>query len=130
MRIVVDTSVIIAVIAGESEKELLIRRTVGAELMAPESLYWEVGNALSAQMKRGRLLRAQVPVLLRAYNQIPVQFVEVSLEAALEIAGDLGTYAYDAYMLAAALKYRVPLLTLDRGLVAAAERAGVDVLEV
>jgi predicted nucleic acid-binding protein len=56
--------------------------------------------------------------------------VEVSLAAALEIAQVRGIYAYDAYMIACAEKYRCPLLTLDRGLIRAAQEAGTDVLEV
>ena len=130
MRIVTDTSVIIAVIAGEPEKARLITATDGAELLAPESLHWELGNALAAQLRRGRLEANLVPVLLRAYRQIPIQFVEVSIEAALELAGGLGIYAYDAYMVACATKYRCPLLTLDPGLMRAAEQSGVEVMEV
>ena len=130
MRIVTDTSVIVAVIAGELEKARLITMTDGAELLAPESLHWELGNALAAQLRRGRLEADLVPVLLRAYRQIPIQFVEVSIEAALELANDLGIYAYDAYMVACSTKYRCPLLTLDRGLMRAAEQSGVEVMEV
>ena len=130
MRIVIDTSVIVAVIASEPEKARLITVTDGAELLAPESLHWELGNALAAQLRRGRLEADLVPVLLRAYRQIPIQFVEVSIEAALEMAGDLGIYAYDAYMVACATKYRCPLLTLDRELMRAAEQSGVEVMEV
>lgn len=130
MRIVPDTSVIIAVIAGEPGKARLISLTDGAELLAPESLHWELGNALAAQLQRGRLEADLVPVLLRAYRQIPIQFVEVSIEAALEIAGDLGISAYDAYMVACATKYRCPLLSLDRGLMCAAEQGGVEIMEV
>ena len=130
MRIVTDTSVIIAVIAGTPERARLITLTDGAELLAPESLHWELGNALAAQLRRGRLEADQVPMLLRAYRQIPIQFVEVSIEAALEVATDLGIYAYDAYMVACATKYRCPLLTLDRALTRAAEQGGVKVMEV
>ena len=114
----------------ELEEAKLITVTDGAELLAPESLHWELGNALAAQLRRGRLEADLVPVLLRAYRQIPIQFVEVSIEAALELAGDLGIHAYDAYMIACATKYRCPLLTLDRGLMRAAEQSGVEVMEV
>ena len=130
MRIVTDTSVIIAVIAGEREKTRLISLTESAELLAPESLRWELGNALAAQLRRGRLEADLIPVLLRAYRQIPIQFVEVSIEAALEVAGDLGIHAYDAYMVACAIRYRCTLLTLDRGLMSAAEQSGVEMMEV
>ncbi len=52
MDIVLDTSVIIAVIANEPEKRVLIRLTKGAELIAPQSVHWEIGNAFSAMLKR------------------------------------------------------------------------------
>ena len=55
LKIVVDASALIAVVANEPEKEALIRLTAGAELVAPASVHWEVGNALSAMMKRRRI---------------------------------------------------------------------------
>ena len=130
MRIVSDTSVIIAVIAGEPDKERLVQVTQGVDLLAPPSLHWELGNALAAQLRRGRLKLEEAEALLRLYQRIPIQVVDVSLAAALEIAQTLGIYAYDAYMIACAQKYRVPLLTLDRSLARAGEEAGVEVLEV
>jgi predicted nucleic acid-binding protein len=130
MRIVSDTSVIVAVIAGESDRKKLIELTQGADLVAPPSLHWELGNAMAAQIRRGRLTLDQAEQLLRLYQKIPIQFVEVSLAAALEIAQERGIYAYDAYMIACAEKYRCPLLTLDKGLVRAAQEAGIEVLEV
>jgi predicted nucleic acid-binding protein len=130
MRIVSDTSVIVAVIAGEPDRERLIELTQNADLVAPPSLHWELGNALAAQIRRGRLTLPQADLFLRVYERIPIQFVEVSLTAALDIAEGRGIYAYDAYMIACAQKYHCPLLTLDRGLVRVAREAGVEVLEV
>ncbi len=130
MRIVSDTSVIIAVIAGEADKARLIELTQGADLLAPPSLHWELGNALAAQLRRGRLDFLEAEAFLRSYQRIPIQFVDVSLTAALEIAEALGIYAYDAYMIACAQKYRIPLLTLDQALARAAAAIGVEVLEV
>ncbi|MDK1039733.1 MAG: type II toxin-antitoxin system VapC family toxin [Actinomycetota bacterium] len=89
-----------------------------------------MGNALAAQLRRGRLRPDETRILLQAYRQIPIQFVEVSIEVALEVAAELGIYAYDAYMVACALKYRCPLLTLDKGLVQAAQQAGAEIMEV
>ena len=130
MRVVSDTSVIVAVIAGEPNREKLIELTQGADLVAPPSLHWELGNALAAQIRRGRLTLGQAEHFLRLYQRIPIQFVEVSLAAALEIAQERGIYAYDAYMIACAEKYRCPLLTLDKGLIRAAREAGIEILEV
>jgi predicted nucleic acid-binding protein len=42
----------------------------------------------------------------------------------------LGIYAYDAYLLRSAVKYNLPLLTLDQGLKEHAEQLGVKVIEV
>lgn len=52
MDIVIDTSVIIAVIANEPEKGDLVELTKGANLIAPLSVHWEIGNAFSAMLKR------------------------------------------------------------------------------
>jgi predicted nucleic acid-binding protein len=130
MDLVVDTSVLIAVAANEPEKPKLVERTVGATLYAPASLHWEVGNAFSAMMKRKRINIYTVNAALTAIDRIPIRIVDVSLGDSLDIAQQLGIYAYDAYMIAAALQQGCPLLTLDRGLVTAARLKGVNVVEV
>ncbi|HUN23908.1 MAG TPA: hypothetical protein PK299_12340 [Anaerolineales bacterium] len=43
MRIVADTSTIIAVVAGEAEKARLIELTKDATIVVPPSIDWEVG---------------------------------------------------------------------------------------
>ena len=43
MDIVVDTSVIMAVITNEPEKDALIEVTRGVDLIAPPSVHWETG---------------------------------------------------------------------------------------
>ena len=47
MEIVVDTTVIIAVITNEATKQRLVDMTRGADLVAPASMPWEVGNAVA-----------------------------------------------------------------------------------
>ena len=130
MDIVVDTSVIIAVIANEPEKDSLIRQTIGADLLAPPSCHWEVGNAFSAMLNRRRITLPQAQQAIDAYRSIHIRFVDVELLQAVELAQRLGIYAYDAYIIACALNQRCALISLDRRLVAAAKVAGADVLEV
>lgn len=130
MDVVVDTSVIVAVIADEPEKDRIVELTIGTDLMAPQSVHWEIGNAFSAMLRRRRITLEQATQAIRLYRRIPVRIVDVELEEALEIAADLGIYAYDAYLIRCALKYRSPLLSLDRGLIKAASEMKVDVLEV
>ena len=89
MKIVIDTSVIMAVIANEPEKEVLIRLTRGAQLIAPRSVHWEIGNAFSALFKRKRVTLAQAHRSLEVYRHIQLDFIEVELASALDIAQQL-----------------------------------------
>ena len=127
--LVVDTSAIIAVIANEPEKPLLIAKTQGYDLLAPDSLYREIGNAFSAMIKRGRITLEQATAAIEIYKQIPIDLVDVELNQALEIVDKHRVYAYDAYMIACAVNRGCPLLTLDGGLAHAAKAAGVEVWE-
>lgn len=128
--VVVDTSVIIAVITNESHKSKLLTVTQGKELIAPSSLHWEIGNAFSAMFKRQRITLAQAISAIETYQKIPIRFQESRLRPVLELSHQLEIYAYDAYFLECALRFNIPLLTLDSGLVNAAKRAGVIVEEV
>jgi predicted nucleic acid-binding protein len=130
MNLVVDTSVLIAVITSEPERVKLIQQTQGVDLLAPSSVHWEVGNALAAMLKRKRIASDQLRPIIRAYEQIPIRFVEVDLQRALEIAVDHDLYAYDAYIIACARENRCSLISLDKGLLQAARAAGVGFLEV
>jgi predicted nucleic acid-binding protein len=130
MELVIDTSVVLAVVANEPEKAELVRLTAGADLIAPASIPWEIGNALSAMLKRNRIRLEQAKQAVDAYRQIPIRFVDVDLGQAVELSGQLGIYAYDAYLIACAVNQHCALLTLDRGLIHAAHQAGVEVREV
>ena len=130
MDMAVDTSVIIAVIANEPEKEALIELTTGAGLIAPHSVHWEIGNAFSAMLRHERIAVAEAIQAIKLYQQIPIRFVEVELEESLKIAEALAIYAYDAYLIRCALKYKSPLISLDRNLVKAAKEMGVRVVQV
>ncbi len=130
MKIVVDTSVIVAVIANEPEKTALIEMTRGSELVAPQSVHWEIGNAFSAMLKRKRLTSGEATRALKVYGRIQIRFLDVELEQSLRIADEQGIYAYDAYVLRCAQKHRSPLISLDQSLLACAKRIGIQVKEV
>jgi predicted nucleic acid-binding protein len=130
MTVVVDTSVLIAALTDEPERQKLIQTTRGADLIAPPSVHWEVGNALAAMLKRNRINREQVRIVLNAYEEIPIRFVEIDLSAAMEVAADHNLHAYDAYILMCARENRCSLISLDKGLLRAARRAGLNIVEV
>jgi predicted nucleic acid-binding protein len=128
MNITIDTSAILAVCTNEPTKQKLISQTTGARLIAPASVHWEIGNALSAMIKRERITKEQAQLCLRAYKQIPIRFVDIDIEDALFIASRFKIYAYDAYLMACASQYNTPLITLDSALKVHAAELKIDVL--
>ena len=130
MAIVVDTSVVIAVAGNEASKPRLIELTKGEELVAPLTLPWEIGNAVSAMFKQRRIDLAKGMELLAQYYEIPIRLEGVSLEECVKLAATLNVYAYDAYVIQCARQEGLKILTLDGGLKEAAKRAAVEVLEV
>lgn len=125
----IDTSTILAVIGEQPEKADLVRLTRGATLVAPASVHWEVGNALSAMFKRKAIAVKEALLLLEAYAAIPIRMTEVGLKQAVELSARWNVYAYDAYVLACAINQRAPLLTLDGGLKDRARELKLEVLE-
>ena len=130
MEIVIDTSAILAVIGEQPEKTELVRLTRGAKLVAPSSVHWEVGNALSAMFKRKAIGLDEAVGMLEAYAAIPIRLSGVALKQAVELSARLNVYAYDAYVIGCAMNQRAPLLTLDGGLRARARELKLNVLEV
>lgn len=130
VTITVDTSVIIAVAAEEASKRALVRATADAALVAPASVHWEVGNALSAMFKKRRIRLTQAEAALAAYRKIPIRFVDVDLVDALRISDERDVYAYDAYVLACAEALGTPLLSLDADMTAIAKEMDLEVVEI
>jgi predicted nucleic acid-binding protein len=129
-KVVIDTSAIIAILVNEPIKPILIARTIGADLFAPNSVHWEIGNAFSAMLKRKQITIIKIHQALDAYKHIPIHFIEVDVEKALVLSDQLNIYAYDAYIIRCALDQGCTLLTLDNGLLQAAKIAGVIPLEI
>jgi predicted nucleic acid-binding protein len=130
MLITIDTSAIIAVIGNETHKARLVSRTQGAQLVAPLSVHWEVGNAFSAMFKRKVIPLSHAEQALEAYKMIPIRLIEVQLERTLVICEKFNIYAYDAYLLQCAEQTNSHLMTLDRNLLSVAQRMGLSTVEV
>jgi predicted nucleic acid-binding protein len=129
MRIIADTNTFLAVALGEPERPQIIRLTAGHDLVAPAVLPFEIGNALTAMLRKRVLNPAQVVAVWDAVQAIGVELRAVDVRSALGIAGKFGIYAYDAYFLECALSLRLPLLTLDRDMKRIAAALNVRVLE-
>ena len=94
------------------------------------SVHWEIGNAFSSMFKSQRLDIKPAQQALTVYSGILIKFVDVPLEATLEISKAQNIYAYDAYLIQCAQQTSTSLLTLDNGLKSVAQQVGVHVLEV
>jgi len=130
MEIVIDTSALLAVVAMEPERAEMIRVTRGATLVAPSSVHWEIGNALSAMFKRKAIDLDEALRVLDAYAAIPVRLVDPSLRQAVQLCRELNVYAYDAYVIACAINQRAPILSLDNVLNERARSLKLEVIEV
>jgi predicted nucleic acid-binding protein len=130
MEIVIDTSALLAVVAMEPERAELIRVTRGAVLVAPSSVHWEIGNALSAMFKRKAIELEEALRVLDGYAAITVRLVDPSLRQTVQLCRELNVYAYDAYVIACAINQRAPILSLDNVLKERARSLKLDVIEV
>jgi predicted nucleic acid-binding protein len=126
---VADASAVLAVILNEAARDSIIRRTAGCSIAAPEVLPYEVGNALVAVRKKGRLSDQEVLRAFESAQRITVALLPVAILPAVKLAMRFGIYAYDAYYLQCCLERRLPLLSLDARLCDAARRLQVKIVE-
>ncbi len=130
MEIVIDTSALVSVIVGEPKRKRIIELTTGNTLIAPGSIPWEIGNAFSAMFKQKRLTLAAAEKAISIFKGIPIRYIDPDFIKTLKLAKQANIYAYDAYFLDCAIRYKAPLLTLDRKLMASASNFNVEALEV
>ena len=129
MKIIADTNTFIAVALNEPEKGRIIRFTEGHDLIAPDVLPFEIGNALTAMMKKNALKKEEVASAWEVVQKIPVDLRYTDIKSALNIAIKFNIYAYDAYFLECADSLRSPMLTLDLGMKRVAREIGITILE-
>jgi len=130
MKIVLDTSIIIAILMNESDKQGIIKATKGAEIFAPASFPWEIGNAFSAMFKRKRISLTQAQQAFKIYEMIPIQLVDISISDAMKTSNEYNIHAYDAYILECAKKLHYPLMSLDEQLIVKANQMKIKVIEL
>ena len=130
MKIVVDSSVLMAVAMNEPEKKQLVEQTKGHELLSPELLPYELGNALSAMLKRKRIKKHEVGKIWTILEAIPIELRQFNIEEALQLCCQYDIYAYDAYFLQCAIDYRLPIISLDKQLNAVASKVGIKTMEI
>ena len=130
MTIVADTNIFLAVALDEPEKAAIVNATTDASIAAPEILPYEIGNALSAMVKRWQIDAGQAEAVRAVTQRIPVRLLAVDVAEALRVALQFDIYAYDAYFLTVARALACPLVTLDRQMQRVAIDMGLEVVEV
>ncbi len=129
MNIISDTNIFLAVALDEPEKDHIIQVTSGVNIASPEILPYEIGNALSAMVKRKRLTEKEALQAQIKTNFIPVRLVSTDIQKALGLAIKFNIYAYDAYFLQCAKTLVYPLFTFDKRMKQVANELNIELLE-
>jgi|SRR5690625_4369240 len=114
MELIANTNIFFAAVLNEPEKTNIVHLTQGANIAAPEILPYEIGNALMAMCKRGRITPRQAVSVYQIIQRIPARLLAVDISKALDIALKFNIYAYDTYFLECARALAHLLITLDR----------------
>ncbi len=129
MDILSDTNIFLAVALNEPEKNRIIQLTSGMNAIAPEILPYEIGNALSAMVKRKQITNTEALSAQSTVSKIPVRLISADIQESLKLAIEFNIYAYDAYFLQCAKSFSCPLLTLDKRMKQIATKLNIEVLE-
>lgn len=129
MEIVADASAFLAVILNESDREWVIQKTAGKGIISPEVLPYEIGNALIAVKRKGRLSDREI---LRAFDlsqRIAVTLVTLKIHDSMKIVLRFNICAYDAYYLQCCIENKLPLISLDDRMCDIAGELGIKVVK-
>lgn len=126
MDIVADTNTFLATALDEPEKQHIIELTFGSTIIPPEILPYEIGNAVSALVKRCRLSPDEAKIVFENTQKIPVRLICPNIQKSLEIAFQFNLYAYDAYFLQCAQSMKRPLITLDQRMKEVAKKLNIS----
>lgn len=126
--VVADASAILAILLKTSDGESLLPRVLHGETVAPQFLATEIANGLWKYLRRGDLELERASLLLaRGIGLVNTWWSDLDLAPeALRIAAQTQHPVYDSTYLALAKRVgATTILTLDRGLGALAESAGL-----
>jgi predicted nucleic acid-binding protein len=139
MAFVLDCSMTMAWVFSDEANEFTeaLRESLLKEnAVAPALWPIEVGNVLLVAMRRGRIVREDWVRIREDLSALPIDIdpdsyervLDTVLDTVLPIADEHGLSVYDAMYLELALRRGLPLATLDRKLVEAANTAGIETL--
>ena len=128
MDVIIDASCVMSVLLGEDESAEVREKMRGKRLVSAACLPYEVGNSITAAVKRHRVSAEVADEMYREFQKLPVRLIDTDIEKAVRIAAEENHYAYDAYYIACALDKGFPLYTFDDGMLEIAKKRGVKCL--
>jgi predicted nucleic acid-binding protein len=97
------------------------------EGVAPRLLAYEIRNSIIMGLRRGRIVRADAEEYLKSIPDLRIRLIDPpSYDAIFNLADLHGLSFYDAAYLDLSLREKLPIATLDKALLRAAERSGVE----
>jgi len=136
IRFVLDASVALAWFVDNpvAAYAVRVRKSLArdARALVPGLWHLEMANGFAVAERRGILTSANSTAGIAAIEQLLVQSIEnsadfISLRQVLTTARDFQLSAYDAVYLDTARRQQLPIATLDRRLLSAAQQGGVEV---
>ncbi len=135
MSVVLDSSATLAWVHGDERTpaiEAVFDRVADRGAVVPSLWHLEVANSLTVAVRRKRISPAERADALSDLAQLDVSVDDETEQhawrATTQIADLHGLSVYDAAYLELAQRKRLPLVTLDKALIRAAEAAGVEVM--
>ena len=132
---VFDASVVVAAMSPDERQPQAVAALapyLGGGGLVPGLWSLEIANVLLTKRRKGVLTPDHVEAVWRAVMRIPVETHNITAaevhSAVMPLAVAHGLTSYDASYLELALRFGVPLVTLDRKLIVAAQSAGVAVV--
>jgi len=131
MALIPDTSAIISIAFDDEDSRYaqeVIEATAADQAIVPTLFWFEVRNTLLVGERRKRNTVDQTAAFLADLAMLPFEIDHQPREAGvLDLARRHSLTAYDAAYLELALRKNLPLATIDRALIRAADAAGVNV---
>ena len=132
---VIDASVTLAWCFEDESSDLadaVLARLEVDQGLAPSIWPLEVSNGLRTAERRGRLDRTDLPRLRQLLGALSIRIEHVELDEALgevlDLAREHDLTAYDATYLSTALRFGLPIGTVDQRLARACASAGVELV--
>lgn len=119
--VVVDASIIVALLFAEPEQAQAMRMLAGCRPVAPDLLPHEITNVAVTRRRRGEDLD-DLQDSLRDYHDLGIELLPSDMRLVLDLAARFRLTAYDAAYLALAGTLQCPLCTFDKRLADAASQ--------